>query len=186
MGMVPETPQFVKGRQLRAALLNELVALIPTVIIAGPGLEIKRAGQKITVNLRRQGNTTIPLGKEFKVVSVEEDYLICHTWDGRVEGLVDVKVALPPLLRRTPFDGQSRDGFSYVYASGDNTRRTSTNDTDSTTEEQVITPSYVAGDVIVAMKRIEGTTGVFEGANDTLPLEWVDMNVDGRCFMEEQ
>jgi len=112
----------------------------------------------------------------FKVVSVEVDYIVCHAWDGETEGQEAVLVALPYLLRMTPFDGQTRDGITYDYDS--EITRTATKDAD--TEDQVIVPSYIAGDVIFA------ATGIIGGTDATGPnsevLDRQDLNVDGRAW----
>ena len=52
---------------------------------------------------------------QMKLVSVQEDHLVCRSWDGEVQGEDDVLVAKSWLLRRTPFDGKSRNGIDYTY-----------------------------------------------------------------------
>ncbi len=99
-----------------------------------------------------------PTVQRFRVVSVGLDVLVCNTWDGTTSGAEAVDVALPYLLRRTPFDGGTRDGVSYVYTS--NTERSATDGINN--ETQIITPAFVAGDEVWADAAwaILGGTGV--------------------------
>jgi hypothetical protein len=122
---------------------------------------------------------TIPEVRRFRVVSVETDYLYCNTWDGVDQGDAPVKVALPYLLRRTPFDGKTRNGITYTYT-GDVTRLA---DDGSNTETQVMVPSYVAGDEVYAIRNVTGTSGVRDENN--VPMDWLDINVDARAWAEQ-
>ena len=89
--------------------------------------------------------------------------------DGEDSGAT-VKIAKPPLLRRTPYDGETYNGVAYVYS--DNYTRTA----DGTT--QTIDPPYVVGDVIYAALRPMGGTDVLD--ENSKPVHWVDINADGR------
>lgn len=99
-----------------------------------------------------------------KYGSDQGDYIVCRTWDGSVEGDTDVPVAKPYLCRRSPFDGQTRDGISYEYSS--HVRRTASvgEGEEEEIEVQVLTPLYVAGDEILAVRGISRGTTVFEEA----------------------
>lgn len=94
------------------------------------------------------------------------DHLVCRKWDGTTEGTVDINVAKPWFLRRTPFDGQTRAGVTYTYTS--HVQRTA--DDGSGTETQVINPSFVLNDVIYVVRDIEGGTDVTEGGE---PVVWL-------------
>ena len=115
---------------------------------------------------------------QVQVVSVETDYMICTVTDTGAQ----VYVALPWQLRRTPFDGQTYNGVSYTYTS--NTARDASSGSGS--ESQVIVPAYVAGDLVYALTGIVGDTSVHEtttqGASLPQPVEWLDLNVDGRAW----
>jgi len=113
------------------------------------------------------------------IVSVEDDHLVCHSWDGETAGNTDILVAKPYLLRRTPFDGGERDGVSYDYTSS--IQRTATKD--ATTETQVIVPTYVADDVIYAARFTDGGTDVVD--DDYQRVSMIDMNVDGRAWAKQ-
>jgi len=110
----------------------------------------------------------------FKIVSLGTDVALCHTWDGETEGTESIPIALPYMLRRTPFDGQTRNGVSYSYTNA-YTRTASVSGEDDITEH--ITPSYQAGDVVDA---IAAKTGVTYGGN-AVTLKIIG---DGRAWGE--
>lgn len=108
------------------------------------------------------------------------DYLQGRTYvrydDGsETIGAADITVALPWLLRQTPFDGQTYNGVTYTYT-GIHVR-TATAGTDS--ETQRITPDYVLGDIIYCARQVKGGSGV------ALAMPQLDLNVDGRCWAAE-
>lgn len=115
--------------------------------------------------------------KAFTVVSEAGDYLVCLPLNvGAADRAANyVAVAKPPLLRRTPYDGATRNGISYTYT-GANTR---TADDGSSTEDQIITDDYVAGDEIHAYQ-VLGGTGVTDA--DGYRVIWADNNADGRFW----
>lgn len=120
--------------------------------------------------------------KQFKVVSLDTDVIICNTFDGVQQGTDDIKVAMPFLLRKTPFDGFSRDGISYVYKTFNS--RTASRGSDE--EEQVIVDSYFLGDVIYATRGIFGGTAVYlDAPTNTIPIVWLDDNRDGRYWAQD-
>lgn len=88
-----------------------------------------------------------------------------------------LKVALPEGVRRSPFDGQSRFGFSYAYES--DVRRVSTRagTNPAETEIQEITPGYFPGDVIT-IERVAATGVADPDAPEEEPreLRWRDDN----------
>ena len=141
------------------------------------------------INPPRQGITNpIPLGtsnpltiKQFSVVSVQTDYIQCAALDG-FSGSGDYKIAMPYLLRKTPFDGKTRNSIDYTYSS--NIKRTATKGSD--VETQVIVPSYVVGDTIYAAFNVIGFLDVIFTINgvETL-IEWLDLNIDGRAWARE-
>lgn len=95
--------------------------------------------------------------------------------DSTFEGTVDISVARPWLLRRTPFDGVTYNGVTYTYV--DEQTRNAVSGPDS--EVQRITPDYVLGDIIYCCREVLGGTGV------SVSLRALDMNVDGRCWAAE-
>lgn len=120
-----------------------------------------------------------------QITLLSTDSVVCRTYafiqqDPLVEliGTVEFEVALPWLLRRTPFDGVIYNGVSYTYSLTEPYTRTATAGPDS--ETQRITPPYVVGDVLYVLRNVTGGTGV------TQQLQALDLNVDGRCWAAEQ
>jgi hypothetical protein len=93
------------------------------------------------------------------------DFIVCTTTGG-----ARVDVAKPYLLRRTPFDGQSRNGIAYTYGGLD--ERTAARQ--NIIEDQLIVPRYVIGDQIVVLR------GLDTGARVAPIITSLDLNVDGR------
>lgn len=104
----------------------------------------------------------------FIVMAVDADTLTCRTWDGSVQGIEDVLVAKPPLLRQAVIDGQSRDGVAITWVNA--TTATATDGSD--TETWKITLSYEPGDIIYAVRAPTGVSAA----------SWQDLNVDGRTW----
>lgn len=126
--------------------------------------------------------------KMFKVVELDTDVIICNTFDGVEQGTDDIKVALPFLLRKTPFDSATRTDppradISYVYS--DNNLRKATN-IDDEEEDQIIVASYEKDDIIFASKGIFGNTGLYADApTNEVPIIWLDENKDGRFWAQD-
>ncbi len=115
-----------------------------------------------------------------QIVVIAIDWLEVNTYQFIEGGASDVgpaqfAVALPWLLRQTPFNGQTYNGVSYTYT-GIHVRTATAG---QTSETQRITPDYVLGDVIYVGRYIRGGTGVSQN------LESVDLNLDGRCWAAE-
>lgn len=122
--------------------------------------------------------------KQFKVVRLDTDVIICHTFNGVEEGEDEIKVAMPFLLRKTPFDSATRldpprAGITYVYS--DFNIRVATNEDDED-EAQILVDSYEEGDIIFAMKGIFGGTSLYHDEEKEIPVIWIDSNVDGRFW----
>lgn len=113
------------------------------------------------------------------VVTHQNDHLECTLL---ADDAIEVLVAKPYLLRRTPFDGLTRDGIEYTYSSA--SARIAD---DGDEENQVIVPSYVAGDVIYALRGIEdGVLLTVQSGDDAgADLNWIDMNLDGREWAKQ-
>jgi len=87
-----------------------------------------------------------------------------------------VLVAKPWLLRRTPFDGQTRDDVSYVYSADDRRVATVGIAPDEETEIQEIIQRFVLDDEVWADE--PETTGV---EVDGVPVKLL-MQSQGRAF----
>lgn len=135
---------------LRAAVLSIVRNLSDNGQLAGVGVRVQR----------------------FQLVSVGTDHLVCRLLDGATVGTEDVLVAKPYLLRASI---TARGGLTYSYSSS--TARTA--DDGSSTEDQVVTPAYVAGDEIIATL-VRGGTGVTVAG---VPLLWREIN-EGRAWAQ--
>lgn len=169
-----------RGDALSAAHLDEAVVALQRLhgSVDGPQQVYgKQNVESVTVQM-------------FKVREIGSDWVICETHRGRYDAAGDddyVRVAKPYLLRQTPFDGtdangtaKTRNGLTFEYSDG--STRTVT-DSDGYTEEQVIVPGYVEGDIIYAARGMLGGTGVLWTVNgEDYRVEWVDLNVDGRSW----
>ncbi len=83
--------------------------------------------------------------KRLTLKAMGPDHLECTDAAGAI-----VLVAKPWLVRRTPFDGQERDGVSYVYSADDRRVGTAGVAPDEETEIQEVFPRFVVGDEIYA------------------------------------
>ena len=121
--------------------------------------------------------------QQLKIVAQYDDYLACYPWDD-VQGLGTtlVNVAKPWLLRRAPFDGTSgRNGITYAYSNA--YTRVATKGT--STETEVITPSYQPNDVIYAVSGATGFNFSVTIGGIATPMQAVDQNADGRTWQTQ-
>lgn len=126
-----------------------------------------------------------PLAPYMQIVQVKLNFILDDYLQGveyrrysdgtEVEGTANILFALPWLLRKSPFDGQTYNGVTYTYTGLH--VRTATRDTD--TETQRITPDYVLGDILYMARLVRNGSGVANG------IRSVDLNVDGRCWAAE-
>ena len=92
-----------------------------------------------------------------------------------IEGPVDILVAKPWTLRRTPFDGQVFNNFLYTYID-QSTRDATDQSPPGKTERQVITPQYYLNSTIYCVRTVRGGTSV------SLSIQGLDLNVDARAW----
>ncbi len=160
----PIVRRWKRGEQILARRGNETIDAVNTLLRGANGA---RGASPISA---RAGATL----QRFRVVNMNTaDVVTCHTWDGTTEGVQLINIALPYLLRRTPFDGQTRDGVSYTYTS--NVERSASDGVDN--ETQVIVPGYVDNDEIWATG-----TNVIIGGVGVAGVVWLDLNLDGRAW----
>ena len=161
------------GDPLSAAKLQEPIEVLKNIGRVRPGGQVIKEPAK-AIQLRM-----------FKVIELDTDVIKCFTWDGMAKGDDEILVALPYLLRKTPFDkatrvGPDRAGISYEYS--DFHLRVATNEDDDT-EDQILVASYEEDDIIFAMKGIFSNTSVYHDPGaDEEPVIWLDMNNDGRFW----
>ena len=119
--------------------------------------------------------------RQFKIASIDNDHLLCNTWNGTTQGDEDYAVAKPYLLRKTPFDGETRSGITYAYSAA----QTRTADNGSNADTETVQPSYVAGDILYAIPFVLGGTDTEydDGQFGTVAVSWLDLNTDGRQWV---
>jgi hypothetical protein len=136
----------------------------------------------------------------YQIVEEKDDYLVCRGFDPRAKNPFakvtpsaprTIKVAKPPLLTRTPWDGRSVEingiTYSYEYDSAYERTVTWTEDEEEQEEEQQIEIPYFEDDIIVAIEvRQNLVQDVIEVNEEKIRseegglLSWIDLNVSGR------
>ncbi len=116
----------------------------------------------------------------FDELSAIDGLFVARTWDGVNEGSERISIAMPWLLREGAHG--TRNGITYQYFT--QTRRRARISGGSEFEFQVITPSYVQRDTIVATRPIMRGIGLppFPGQVGTI---WLDNNLAGRAWARE-
>ena len=123
----------------------------------------------------RQLSTLLPPTAQVfqgEIVGLESDYIIVvelriYAGGGTIKGTALIPVAKPWFLRRTPFDGQSRDGVSYTYTNDQ--QRTAIIGPDTRVEH--VTPGYLIGDIAYCVQNVHNATGVETGGSLISALE---------------
>ena len=133
----------------------------------------------------------------FKVVRLEQDVIICVPTDDVTDGEDETPIAMPYLMRKTPWDSEGanppplrKDRLKYTFTFTDADtelprfdKRTSIDTEDDDDEQiQVITGAYEVGDLIYAMTGLTGGTGVFTEDDDENQVIWLDLNIDARYW----
>ena len=106
--------------------------------------------------------------KQFKLVSVQDDYLTCHDWDGTTEGAEDILIAKVFENRKTGWHGLTVT-YTLETPLGGGTRAITYTQITPTyrtavyggiTEHQAIRPFYVPGKSIIFASQSRNGTGV--------------------------
>ena len=167
--------KFEMGRVITAKNLNRVVDAANLNRGVPPPMQIKpdpdaRASATLAV-------------RQYKVVSVSQDHIVCNGWNGTRQSEVPIKVAKPFLLRQNSFDA-GRNGLTFVYTN--QAERVATETSSSDQETQVVVPPYVVGDVIYAVNGIVGGTEVTIDQNGKAELvTWLDINADARAWAKK-
>lgn len=157
----------------------------------GLNTRLKRTSRGTIINTDpAEEAETVIVAKQFRVVSVQNDYIVGHEFDGTTEASEETLIAKPYRLRRTPFHGTSTTvtledpisgnqsvSLSYTYHSPTFRVVNVTSLLVNGPEKQLIIPLYVAGNSIYAIEPENGTgvTGV----------TWLDINADGRAWAKK-
>ncbi len=127
-----------------------------------------------------------------------DDHLVCRAIDSDPLAYIPVLVAKPWLLRKTPWDGETRGEVRYAYDLEDSTKRTAydVNDPPDTPEaernkrNELISQQYLIGDELTVMPADTGIEipGVDdEGLPITIPVNLIDTTSgrDWTVFFEQ-
>lgn len=150
--------------------------------LAEPVEAINRFTSGIAPIAQLAGSSSKPLSitiARFVITSISGDYLVCREFDGTAQGTADVYISKPYLLRSSM---ASRAGVTFTYT--DSQARSATDG--STTEDQSVTPSYVAGDEIYAVRGLVRGSGAFSDPDETRAIEWMDLNLDARAWAQTE
>ncbi len=170
-------PNHKKGDKLLAKDLNKINETIEQMGQAEISTEIPDRVQPLRV-------------KMFAFIRLEKDVAICNAFNGTTRGEDEIKIALPFILRKTPFDSASdpipelRDGIEYTYTftNDDDTERFDKRTSiikvageEDDEEIQVIVSPYYDGDIVYAMAGIQGGTGVYHDEAKEKPVLWLQI-----------
>lgn len=159
------------ARALSAGALNMLRAAIPRLISGGPGISVKKFGDRLVVSLKDSAGAVPGASALATITEVRGTYLICDK-DG-----AEIAVAKPWALRYgVQFPANGGD-LSYVY--NDYHTRTAASASGETTEFQRITPDYEVGEELL-VRRV-ASARIFED-NGGPGIVWIDENNLGRCW----
>lgn len=149
---------------VRSSRIIESPDVKPTITSQGTVLRIKtRAGVS--------AGSTI---KQYRLSSIEGDFLTCYEWDGTTEGTEAVYIARDPELRRSAFEGESvayssdGDAFTATYVYSSNTKRVKT--VSGIAETQVIIPYYKTGFTVILAAETANKTGVTDPNDEDIYL----------------
>lgn len=186
--MFPPSPfnirQSHSGEQLSAKKLNSIINNIPKSIQGAGGLKVTRSGNKLVYNNTVENTQPYQLIVQQMTMGTEyNDCLACTNYWGQT-----VYVGKPYMLQATPFHGNT---ITYLYPTSQDITYNYTDvcireaDDGVDTENQVITPCYYAGELILAGTNIWGiydTGFVDPTTSNPKPIRWFDLNTCGRCW----
>jgi hypothetical protein len=142
------------------------------------GLKVRRTPNGIFLQASGGGGRSELSLYRFK--SMEDDWIVCRSWDGTNEGDKDIQIAKPYKLQFSIVT-ETIDDTVVTYSAWDTdaqTRHASSGDAPNTIEEdQVIVPRYLVDDLIYVFP----AKTLIKDDNDK-DLGLIDMNLDGRAW----
>ena len=168
-------PGKVVGATGRASWLNRLrQSIIDRTIRPGAGIKVDYSSIGATISLvgSRRGQASTGDIEVFAAEVVADPMTVDDVVRATLDGST-TEIALPYLLRKTPFDSLTRNGVTYTYVTDDNTRRDAVID-DYVERQEIISP-YVEGDTIYVVDVGTDVTGVAD-------TPYLDLNVDARAW----
>jgi hypothetical protein len=175
---------------IKSAVANELVQALNSLgnmsIVEADGLKRPRviySDGNVVLQIRKtdtpvEGSITAARVQQYRLKSVQGDYLTCRTWDGSTEGGTDVFIAKNYKLRNS-ITSQVIDGVTVDYTYTTTVERVA--EIATAEETQVVVPRYLANDLIYAIA--SNATGV-EDAEEN-PITLIDINADGRAWAKK-
>lgn len=159
---------------------NDLVDYCREIAVtSGRGVTVTRTANGTLLSASVAAASDVQI-KQFRVKSVQNDYLVCREFDGTTELETDVNVAKPFELRRTGWHGvtvtYTLESILGAQASVSYAYQTATYRIANGTEHQGIRPFYVPDQTVIFASKVENGTGV-EDAD-----EWIDINTAGRAW----
>lgn len=151
-----------KGKRTNSDLINELARRA----------EYRQAQAAQTGNATEAPRAGFGQTRQFKVVAIFDDYITARTTDGTTDGTAIISIMRPYTLRVSL---TARGGVSYAKVSSQERIA-------GGTEAQVLTPQYLAGDIIYADRFVGGLA---ETDDLSVPIRWIDKNVDGRQWAKK-
>lgn len=179
---VPQLRRWSRGQPLDHRQLNEPVEAINRMMAGvGPPRQVMPSVAGTPSIAARVGRVLLAME-----AGVTDDHLVCRAVDSDPAAYVPILVAKPQFLRKTPWDGQTRDQVRYVYDVEDSTQRTAydVNDLPGIPEAErnkrteTISPQYLIDDELVSMPLLTGVVvaGVDdEGQPIAVPVNLIDM-----------
>lgn len=132
---------------------NRVIDYLHSLTInSGRGIKVTRGvnGTTISADIPKQNAKGV---RQFRLVSIQNDFYTCKEWDGQAEFGDEVYIARPFEHRVSNFNGQSiaynsdGDSFTATYSYTSATKRTKT--ISGTAETQVLIPLFKTGFTII-------------------------------------
>ena len=128
-----------------------------------------------------------------KVKSIENDYLVCHTWDGTNEGTDDIHVAKPHELRH---DVNHYAWITHLTTLSVDDVRVDDKDDENpddpyTIEDWSVTPPYFDDSEYpdrvceIWAVEVEKTGVTWDDGETEIPIVFLDTNVGGRAWAQD-
>lgn len=225
---IPDDPKPYWDRTISISDLRKVKDASLRQVTGGDGVSVEKFGDRINFRTTDQAIATPLTVATFFVIEEKDNWLKCtpYTFKNDDPKLMDqqsvdailndpdtmdqvVWVAKPYTLQKDPWDtnvigGASATGVTYEYTSiGERTATGNDADDNPVIEDQIITPSYFQGDIIVARKGPTGypvpdweqrlaeaeadtekekQTLVSIPEDETPMITWIDMNEAGRAW----
>lgn len=119
--------------------------------------------------------------QQTEVQSIGDDHLVVRTLTGTVVGGTDILVAKNYMNRRTPFDGETVNDYTYTYSTAVDRVVTIAAST-AFKEIQTIIPRYNVGDVVY-VQEVNSTLFNVTVSGTPQAVTLIDLNNDNREFV---